>query len=214
MSKVTLDITMSLDGYIAGPDATLEEPLGEGGERLHEWVVELASWREQHGLTGGTTGADSDLVQELRERVGATLMGRKMFSGGAGPWEDDPKADGWWGEDPPFKGPVFVLTHHAREPVEKQGGTTYFFVTDGVEAALERARAAAGDKDVAIAGGANVVQQYLAAGLVDELQVHVAPLLLGGGVRLFDGGGDQPALQQVRVVESPAVTHLRYEVER
>lgn len=214
MSKVTLDITMSLDGYIAGPDATLEEPLGEGGERLHEWVVELASWREQHGLTGGTTGADSDLVQELRERVGATLMGRKMFSGGAGPWEDDPKADGWWGEDPPFKGPVFVLTHHAREPVEKQGGTTYFFVTDGVEAALERARAAAGDKDVAIAGGANVVQQYLAAGLVDELQVHVAPLLLGGGVRLFDGGGDQPALKQVRVVESPAVTHLRYEVER
>ena len=214
MSKVTLDITMSLDGYIAGPDATLEEPLGEGGERLHEWVVELASWREQHGLTGGTTGADSDLVQELRERVGATLMGRKMFSGGAGPWEDDPKADGWWGEDPPFKGPVFVLTHHAREPVEKQGGTTYFFVTDGVEAALERARAAAGDKDVAIAGGANVVQQYLAAGLVDELQVHVAPLLLGGGVRLFDGGGDQPALQQVSVVESPAVTHLRYEVER
>lgn len=214
MSKVTLDITMSLDGYIAGPDATLEEPLGEGGERLHEWVVELASWREQHGLTGGTTGADSDLVQELRERVGATLMGRKMFSGGAGPWEDDPKADGWWGEDPPFKGPVFVLTHHAREPVEKQGGTTYFFVTDGVEAALERARAAAGDKDVAIAGGANVVQQYLAAGLVDELQVHVAPLLLGGGVRLFDGGGDQPALKQVSVVESPAVTHLRYEVER
>ena len=214
MSKVTLDITMSLDGYIAGPDATLEEPLGEGGERLHEWVVELASWREQHGLTGGTPGADSARVQERRERVGATRMGRKMVSGGAGPWEDDPKADGWWGEDPPFKGPVFVLTHHAREPVEKQGGTTYFFVTDGVEAALERARAAAGDKDVAIAGGANVVQQYLAAGLVDELQVHVAPLLLGGGVRLFDGGGDQPALKQVRVVESPAVTHLRYEVER
>jgi dihydrofolate reductase len=138
-----------------------------------------------------------------------------MFSGGAGPWEDDPRADGWWGDEPPFHGPVFVLTHHAREPVEKQGGTTYVFVTDGIEAALDEARAAAGDKDVAIAGGASVVQQYLRAGLVDEFQVHVAPLFLGGGVRLFDGlDGGRPAVKPSRAVESPAVTHLRYEVEK
>jgi dihydrofolate reductase len=215
MSKLTFDITMSLDGFVAGPNPTLEEPLGEGGEQLHEWIVGLASWREPHGLSGGTTGPDSELFQEARDRVGATLMGRRMFSNGEGPWEDDPKADGWWGDEPPFHGPVFVLTHHAREPVEKQGGTTFVFVTDGIEAALDEARAAAGDKDVAIAGGASVVQQYLRAGLVDEFQVHVAPLFLGGGVRLFDGlDGGRPAVKPSRVVESPAVTHLRYEVEK
>ncbi|HWN21477.1 MAG TPA: dihydrofolate reductase family protein [Gaiellaceae bacterium] len=215
MSKLTFDITMSLDGFIAGPNATLEEPLGEGGEQLHDWLFGLKSWREQHGLTGGTTGTDAEILEESVARVGATVMGRRMFSGGAGPWEDDPKADGWWGDEPPFHGPVFVLTHHAREPVEKQGGTTYFFVTDGIEAALDEARAAAGDKDVAIAGGASIVQQYLRAGLVDEFQVHVAPRFLGGGVRLFDGlDGGRPAVKATRVVASPTVTHLRYEVEK
>jgi dihydrofolate reductase len=215
MSKLTFDITMSLDGFVAGPNATLEQPLGEGGEQLHEWLVGLASWRETHGLTGGTTNPDSEIVEEGMARNGATLMGRRMFSGGAGPWEDDPNAGGWWGDDPPFHMPVFVLTHHPREPVEKQGGTSYTFVTDGIEAALEQARAAAGGKDVAIAGGASVAQQYLRAGLLDELQIHVAPLLLGAGVRLFDGpGGDPLALKVTRVVESPAVTHLRYEVEK
>jgi dihydrofolate reductase len=215
MSKLTFDITMSLDGFVAGPSPTLEEPLGEGGEQLHEWLFGLKSWREQHGLSGGTAGTDAEILEEAVGRVGATLMGRRMFSGGAGPWEDDPKADGWWGDEPPFRGPVFVLTHHAREPVEKQGGTTYFFVTDGIEAALDAARAAAGDKDVAIAGGASVVQQYLRAGLVDEFQVHVAPRFLGGGVRLFDGlEGGRPAVKPTRVVGSPAVTHLRYEVEK
>ena len=215
MSKLTFDITMSLDGFVAGPNATLEQPLGEGGEQLHEWVVGLESWRERHGLEGGTTSPDSAILEESIARNGATLMGRRMFSGGEGPWEDDPKADGWWGDDPPFHMPVFVLTHHAREPVQKQGGTTYTFVTDGIEAALEQAQAAAGGKDVAVAGGASIAQQLLRAGLLDELQIHVAPLLLGGGVRLFDNaGGDPLALKVTRVVESPAVTHLRYEVEK
>jgi dihydrofolate reductase len=215
MNRLTFDITMSLDGFIAGPNATLEQPLGEGGEQLHEWLVGLASWRETHGLAGGTTNLDSEILEEAMARNGATLMGRRMFSGGAGPWEDDPNADGWWGDEPPFHTPVFVLTHHPREPVEKQGGTSYTFVTDGIEAALEQARAAAGGKDVAIAGGASVAQQYLRAGLLDELQIHVAPLLLGAGVRLFDEpGGDPLALKVARVVESPTVTHLRYEVEK
>ncbi len=214
MTKLTLEITMSLDGFVAGPNATLEEPLGEGGERLHEWIVELASWRERHGHTGGTTSRDDEILDESVRRIGATLMGRRMFSGGEGPWDDDPNAGGWWGDDPPFHVPVFVLTHHPREPVTKQGGTTYTFVTDGIESALEQARAAAGDKDVGIAGGAAVAQQYLKAGLLDELQIHVAPLLLGGGVRLFGDRGDQVALRATRVVESPKVTHLRYEVVR
>ncbi len=213
MAKLTLDITMSLDGFVAGPNPTLEEPLGEGGERLHEWIVGLESWRERHGQTGGTANADSEIVEETISATGATVMGRRMFSSGEGPWEDDPKADGWWGADPPFHHPVFVLTHHAREPVTKQGGTSYTFVTDGIEAALEQARAAAGDKDVLVAGGANVAQQYLRAGLLDELQIHVAPIFLGGGARLFDqlDPGDV-ALEPTRVVESPAVTHLRYQV--
>jgi dihydrofolate reductase len=215
MPRLTLDITMSLDGFIAGPNQTLEQPLGEGGERLHEWMLELASWRERHGMEGGTANPDSEVLEESVSAQGAVIMGRRMFSGGAGPWQDDPKADGWWGENPPFHVPVFVLTHHARDTVAKEGGTSYIFVTDGVEAALEQARSAAGDKDVAVAGGANVAQQYLNAGLLDELQIHVAPLLLGAGVRLFDELGTEPAkLEVTRVIESPAVTHLKYRVVR
>jgi dihydrofolate reductase len=213
MGKVYVDITMSLDGFVAGPNQTLEQPLGEGGERLHEWVVALKSWRERHGLTGGETGPDSDVVEESVRNTGATVMGRRMFSGGEGPWEDDPNADGWWGDDPPFHHPVFILTHHAREPVTKQGGTTFTFVTDGIESALEQARAAAGDKDVAVGGGADVAQQYLKAGLLDELQIHIVPVLLGGGVRLFDNlDPDDAELEVTGVVESPAVTHVRYRV--
>jgi dihydrofolate reductase len=215
MPRLTLDITMSLDGFIAGPNQTLEQPLGEGGERLHEWMLELASWRERHGMEGGTANPDSEVLEESVSAQGAVIMGRRMFSGGAGPWKDDPKAEGWWGENPPFHVPVFVLTHHARDTVAKEGGTSYIFVTDGVEAALEQARSAAGDKDVAVAGGANVAQQYLNAGLLDELQIHVAPLLLGAGVRLFDELGTEPAkLEVTRVIESPAVTHLKYRVVR
>jgi dihydrofolate reductase len=215
MGKLTFEVTMSLDGFIAGPNQTVEQPLGEGGERLHEWIYGLASFRERHGLEGGETNADSELLEESMAGTGATLMGRRMFSGGAGPWEEDPNADGWWGDDPPFRMPVFVLTHHARETVTKQGGTSFTFVTDGIESALEDARAAAEERDVAVAGGANVAQQYLNAGLLDELQIHVAPLLLGGGVRLFDNvDAERVRLEGIKAIESPAVTHLTYRVTK
>jgi dihydrofolate reductase len=210
MTRLTFDISISLDGFVAGPNATLEEPLGEGGEQLHEWTVRLASWRERHGMSGGETGPDDDVARESIGAAGAFLMGRRMFSGGQGPWADDPKADAWWGDEPPFRVPVFVLTHHPREPVEKQGGTTYTFVTDGIESALERARDAAGDKRVEIAGGASVIQQYLNAGLVDDFQLHVVPVLFGGGVRLFEK--ERGELELMRVVGSPTVTHLSYRV--
>jgi dihydrofolate reductase len=215
MPRFFLDISMSLDGFVAGPNATLEEPLGVGGERLHDWVLRLAGWREMHGLEAGETGPDDDLVRAMREHVGAEIMGRRMFSGGEGPWEDDPNADAWWGDNPPFHHPVFVLTHHPRETVVKEGGTTFYFVNDGIESALEQGRAAAEDQDVVLGGGASVAQQYLRAGLLDELHIHVAPILLGGGVSLFgELGTDAPPLKLTKVVESPFVTHLSYEVER
>lgn len=215
MARFFLEITMSLDGFVAGPNATLEQPLGQGGERLHEWVYPLASWRAPHGLEGGETGPDDDLVRATVARAGSVIMGRRMFSGGEGPWANDQNADAWWGDDPPFHTAVFVLTHHEREPVEKEGGTTFIFVTDGIESALEQARDAAGDKDVQLSGGASVAQQYLRAGLLEELNVHVAPLLLGGGVSLFgDLGPDAPALKLANLVESPRATHLTYEVAR
>ncbi len=213
MTRLLFDISMSLDGYVAGPNASLEQPLGEGGERLHEWVLGLASWREAHGREGGATNRDSEILEESIKTTGAVIMGRGMFGGGEGPWGDDPW-QGWWGDDPPFRNPVFVLTHHARKPLVK-ADTTFTFVTEGIEAALDQARAAAGEKDVAIAGGADVAQQYLAAGLLDEMELHVVPLLLGGGVRLFEGlGPDRVELEVARVIESPAVTHLRYRVVR
>jgi len=217
MGKVTVDISMSLDGFVAGPNQSRENPLGESGENLHEWAFAAKSFHELHGRTGGEDSADSEVLQETFDAVGATVMGRRMFGGGEGPWGSDPSFDdpweGWWGDDPPFHGPVFVLTHHGREPVPKQGGTTFTFVTDGIEAALEQARAAAGDKDVLVAGGANAIQQYLKGGLLDELQIHVVPQLLGDGERLFDNlGSDRPELEVIRVIESPAVTHLKYRV--
>jgi dihydrofolate reductase len=213
MTRLRCDISTSLDGFVAGPNPSLEDPLGEGGERLHEWVFPLASWRRPHGLEGGETNASSAVVDESLAATGAVVMGRRMFSGGEGPWENDPNADGWWGDNPPFHVPVFVLTHHPRETVAKQGGTSYTFVTDGIDAALAQAREAAGDRDVFIGGGASVVQQYLRAGLLDELQINLAPLLLGGGTRLLDGvGPDDAKLERTRVVDAPAVTHLRYRV--
>jgi dihydrofolate reductase len=215
MGRVICDISTSLDGFIAGPNQTLEQPLDEGGEGLHEWAYGLASFRERHGMDGGEAGADDEVMKESLAAQGAVVMGRRMFSGGAGPWEDDPNADGWWGDDPPFRVPVFILTHHAREPVTKQGGTTFTFVTDGIEAALDQARAAAGDRDVLVAGGADAIQQSLRAGLLDELQIHLVPVLLGDGVRLLDNlGATQAGLELDRVVDSPAVTHLRYRVVR
>jgi dihydrofolate reductase len=215
MTKLTADITMSLDGFVAGPNPSLEDPLGEGGEALHEWAFRLKQWREAHGLEGGEDDVDGEVVDESLAAAGATIMGRKMFSGGAGPWEADPNANGWWGDDPPFHHPVFVLTSHAREPLAMQGGTTFTFVTDGIESALDQARAVAGEKNVHVAGGADVVQQYLNAGLLDELQIHVAPMLLGSGTRLLDNL-DAAAIEfrAKRVRSSPYVTHLKYEVAR
>jgi dihydrofolate reductase len=209
-----LDISMSLDGYVAGPNPTLEEPLGRGGEQLHEWVVKLAAWRGPHGLEGGETGPEGDLYAASWGRIGSVIMGRKMFSGGSGPWESDPNADAWWGDNPPFHVPVFVLTHHEREPVEKEGGTTFTFVTDGFESALEQARAAAGEKDVSISGGADVAQQALRAGAVDEVTLHIAPVLLGGGTSLFGDLGMDLTLELTNVLEGPEATHLQYVVRR
>jgi dihydrofolate reductase len=208
MPQVILDITMSLDGFVAGRDADLENPLGAGGEDLHEWIVGLSSWREVHGKEGGEVNADDQIVRERIERTGAVIMGRRMFSGGSGPWEDDPNAGGWWGDDPPFGVPVFILTSHAREPFEL-GDTTMTFVTGGIESALDQARAAAGERDVIVAGGANVAQQYLAAGLLDRMDIHIAPLLLGAGVPLF-GDAAPEALELASVVHSPKVTHTSY----
>jgi dihydrofolate reductase len=200
---------MSLDGFVAGPNATVAQPLGEGGEQLHEWLFRLASFREQHGLTGGEENADTPACAWYTG-AGAVVMGRRMFSGGTGPWEDDPNADGWWGDEPPFRVPVFVLTRHPRERVDKQGGTSFTFVTDGIESALEQARAAAGARNVQLGGGANVVQQYLRAGMIDELRVHLVPLFPGGGVRLFGDRG--PDLELLEVIDSPSAAHLRYRV--
>ena len=212
MGKVVLDISTSLDGFVAGPDPTLDEPLGEGGVLLHEWILGLASWRASHGLSGGETNADSDVVAEVSASTGGTVMGRRMFSGGAGPWDDDPNAGGWWGDEPPFHKPVFVVTHHEREPLTL-ADTTFTFVTAGVEAAVAQADAAAGGGDVLVAGGASVAQQALRAGLLDELQVHLVPVLLGGGTRLLDDVPPGVRLEPTRVIASPAVTHLRYRVE-
>jgi dihydrofolate reductase len=209
MSRLKLNITMSVDGFVAGPDQSPENPLGIGGEELHDWLVPLKAFRESHGEQGGEVNASTPFAEDILAGAGATIMGRNMFGGGPGPWEDDWK--GWWGDDPPYHNPVFVLTHHPREPVEMLGGTTYHFVTEGIESALEQARAAAEDKDVSLAGGASVAQQYLAAGLLDEVVVSIVPIVLGSGARLFDHLGDPPPkLEQVEAVEAPGVTHIRY----
>ncbi len=214
MSKVISEITMSLDGYIAGPNNTVDNPLGDDGQRLHQWVHDLFSWREQHGGAGGESNADDEIIKESIDATGATILGRGMFSNGEGPWGDDPFR-GHWGDNPPYHHPVFVLTSHPREPLPMEGGTTFYFITDGIESALDQAREAAGDKAVNIAGGANAIRQYLAAGLIDQLQVHIAPMLLGGGTRLFDGiDASGIALEPERVIASPAVTHIRYRVSK
>jgi len=211
MSKLRFEISISLDGYVAGPNQSEENPLGEGGEQLHEWILPLAAWREPHGREGGEVNASTPLIEEAQSGVGAVIMGRNMFGGGPGPWGEDPW-QGWWGEEPPFRTPVFVLTHHEREPLTL-GETTFNFVTDGIESALEQAKQAAGELDVHIGGGADVARQYLSAGLIDQMQLNVVPVLLGNGARLFeDGAGGGRELEQVLVVEAPGVTHLRYRV--
>jgi dihydrofolate reductase len=211
MSRVRCQITASLDGFVAGPDISLDDPLGKGGERLHEWALATESWRSQHGHPGGERGADSEVIEQSIDNVGAYIMGRRMFGLDEGPHDEAWK--GWWGDEPPFHTPVYVLTHHEREPLEMAGGTTFHFVTDGIESALSQAQTAAGDRDVMVAGGASAVQQYLAAGLLDELYLHIAPILLGSGRRLLEDVGD-PKLEPVEVVASPAVTHIRYRVAR
>jgi dihydrofolate reductase len=210
MSKLRVHISMSLDGYVAGPNQSQEDPLGVGGEALHDWVVELKAWREPHGMEGGEVNASTPVVEEDIANVGAEIMGRGMFGPpGGGPWGDDPWP-GWWGEEPPFHKPVFVVTHHEREPLTLSD-TTFTFVTDGIESALEQAREAAGEQDVAVGGGAQIINEYLAAGLVDELEIHVVPILLGSGERLLEDVGDLK-LEQLRAVEAPGVAHLKYRV--
>jgi dihydrofolate reductase len=213
MSKVRSDISISLDGFAAGPNQSEENPLGEGGEQLHDWAIPLKAWRESHGYEGGEVNASSAVLKETLENIGARIMGRKMFGGGPGAWNEDDPWTGWWGDDPPYHTPVFVLTHHPREPLEMAGGTTFHFVTDGVDSALDQAREAAGEKDVHVPGGAQAIQQCLAAGAIEELELHVVPLLLGGGERLLDNlDGAELGFEQVRVVEAPGVTHVKYRV--
>jgi len=201
---------MSLDGFVAGPDQSVENPLGIGGMRLHEWAFPLAVWRAMHGLQGGEVDASTPVVEESLTNIGATVMGRNMFGGHPGPWDPQRPWTGWWGTNPPFHHPVLVLTHYAREPLELEGGTIFTFVTGGIEAALEQARRAAGGKDISLAGGANAAHQLLTAGLVDEMEVSVVPTLLGRGERLFDGVGDLHGLELVRTVAAPNVTHLKF----
>jgi dihydrofolate reductase len=211
MSKLRVHISTSLDGFVAGPDQSEENPLGVGGEALHDWAFELEAVREAHGMDGGIVNASTPVAVEGLADVGAEIMGRGMFGPpGGGPWGPDPWR-GWWGESPPFHRPVFVLTHHERDPLTLSD-TTFTFVTEGIESALEQARKAAGGNDVLIGGGADVINQYLAAGLVDEIELHIVPVLLGGGARLLDDVGPGVRLEQVRAVEAPGVAHLKYRV--
>jgi dihydrofolate reductase len=210
VTKVKCQISISADGFLAGPNQGEEHPLGEGGEALHEWVVKLAAWRESHGREGGEVTASSEIFEEAAGNTGAVIMGRNMFGPVRGPWTE-PLWNGWWGDEPPFHVPVFVLTHYEREPLTL-GETTFHFVTEGPERAVELAREAAGDEDVSVGGGGETIQQLLRAGLIDEILVNQVPLILGGGVRLFDGIPPNVALEQMRVVEAPGVAHLFYSV--
>jgi dihydrofolate reductase len=210
VSRLRFRISMSLDGFTAGAEQSRKDPLGIGGERLHEWVVSLAAWRAPHGLEGGEVNQSSRVLEEELANIGATIMGRNMFGGHPGPWSSSQPWEGWWGDNPPFHHPVFVLTHHPRPPLVLEGGTTFTFVTDGIAAALELARSSAGGRDIALAGGADIARQYLLAGLVDEMELHVAPILLGKGERLFDGVADLHGLRLVRTVAAPDVIHLKF----
>jgi dihydrofolate reductase len=214
VSKLRCSITVSLDGFVAGPNQGRENPLGVGGEQLHEWLFPTKTFVAMHGEGGGgETGVNDDAARGAFENIGATIMGRNMFGPVRGAWETD-RWKGWWGDEPPFHHPVFVLTHHARPALALQG-TTFHFVTDGIESALAHAKQAAAGKDVAIGGGARAVQQYLAAGLLDELDLHVVPRLLGGGERLLANVDPaQVKLDLVRTIGGPGVTHMKYRVRK
>jgi dihydrofolate reductase len=210
MARLRFHISMSLDGFVAGPGQDEDNPLGVGGMGLHTWAFELAAWREAHGLEGGEVNESTQVVAASLAGIGATVMGRNMFGGGTGPWSEPPWS-GWWGDDPPFHHPVFVLTHHARAPLVCEGGTTFTFVTDGIRSALDQAKVAAGGGDVSLAGGAATARQYLDAYLVDEMEINLMPIFLGDGERLFDGlGVGNPPLAHVRTVHAPGVTHLKF----
>jgi len=210
--KVKCQISISADGYAAGPNQSEEHPLGEGGEGLHEWVVQLAAWRKSHGREGGEVNASSEIFEEAVATTGAVVMGRNMFGPVRGPWTE-PLWNGWWGEDPPFKVPVFVLTHYEREPLTL-GETTFHFVTEGPERAVALAREAAGDQDVSVGGGAATIQQLIRTGLLDELLINQVPVILGGGERLLDEISPEVELEQTRVVEAPGVAHILYRLGR
>jgi dihydrofolate reductase len=212
VGQVKAQISVSADGFVAGPNQSEEHGLGEGGEALHEWVVKLAAWRQSHGREGGEVNASSEVFEEAAAGTGAVLMGRNMFGPVRGPWTE-PLWNGWWGDEPPFRVPVFVLTHHEREPLTL-GETTFHFVTEGVERATELAREAAGEQDVAVGGGAQTIQQCLRAGLLDELLLNQVPLILGDGARLLDDLPPSVVLEQTRVVEGPDVAHLFYRTGR
>ena len=204
MGKVIASQSISLDGYSAGVKAGRDNPLGDDGERLHEWLYGLDSWREPHGLEGGESNADADAIDEVFANLGAVIMGKTMFVTGEDPW----------GDEPPFHVPVFVLQHEPHEPIEKHGGTSFTFVHEGLEHAVRLAQNAAGDKDVLIAGGADAVQQFLSAGLIDELQIDLAPIVLGDGRRFIENLPTDLHLQPIRVLDGPGATHIRYRVGR
>jgi dihydrofolate reductase len=212
MAKVRVhNIAMSLDGYVAGPDQSVEHPLGVDGELLHEWMFRTRTWHQVVGEDGGETGIDDEFMARGLQNIGATIMGRNMFGPIRGSWGDTDWR-GWWGDEPPYHHPVFVLTHHERDPISMEGGTTFHFVTDGIESALRQALDAAEGRDVRIGGGATAVQQYMGAGLIDELHVPIVPILLGGGARLFDNlDGGMGDYECVEFVSSPSVAHARIE---
>jgi dihydrofolate reductase len=211
VSKLRLKLSISFDGFVAGPNQSVENPLGIGGMRLHEWAMATKAWRAEHGLDGGEVNESAAVIKEQVANIGATIMGRNMFGGHPGPWSSTNPWNGWWDNNPPFHHPVFVLTRYAREPLTLEGGTTFTFVTDGIAPALDQARRAAGGKDVSLAGGASAARQYFAAGLVDEMDLSVVPTLLGSGERLFDNVGDDlHGLELVRTIVVPNVTHFKF----
>jgi dihydrofolate reductase len=211
MGKTRFNVSLSLDGYMAGPDQSEENPLGIGGMQLHEWLFDLEAWRSSHGESGGVVDASTPVVEELESGYGAVVMGRNMFGPTRGEWGVDPWR-GWWGDNPPYHTPVFVLTHHGRETLEMEGGTSFHFVTDGVASALDQATAAADGRDVLIAGGASVIRQCLAAGVIQEFWLSIVPLFLGSGERPFDGLSVLPSLELIDVVSAPKATHVKYSV--
>lgn len=211
MGIVRTHMSITLDGYVAGPNQGPDMPFGEGTEHLNDWMFQLACARRMFGEEGGETGPSNDVFEERLANIGAVVMGRNMFGGGPGPWKGEPAWNGWWGDDPPYHVPVYVLTHHPREPQPMKGGTTFHFITDGIQSALGKAKAAAGDRDVVIGGGANAIQQLLRVGAIDELELHLVPMVLGAGDRLLDGlRASEVRLEQVRSVQGTGVTHLKY----